>query len=364
MSVFKRPGQSTYTYDFRHKGSRFSGQTGCTTEREAKKFEDAVKREIKASTVDVSKPMTVMTATTLYWEEVGQFLANKDDCIRSLAWIQTQFGNRKQVSDIDSAAIARAVARRRGEGVSNATVNRSVTEPLRAIFRRAAKIWKQRVQDIEWKHHLLPEAQEIVREASQEEEAKFMDAVRGDYAPALRFAILSGCRRSEIVGLRQKHLDWFTKTIAVTGKRDKTRKIPMTQAIYDLLWPLRRDMPDDPVFTYICRRPLAGQVKGREYPITTEGFKTEWRRTRGRAGVMDFRFHDTRHTAATRLVRATGNLKLAQRLLGHADIATTSRYAHVTDADLRAGMEAANAAPDAKTTTENAAAKKKEVGNS
>jgi integrase len=41
--------------------------------------------------------------------------------------------------------------------------------------------------------------------------------------------------------------------------------------------------------------------------------------------VTDFRFQDFRHTAATRLVRATGNLKMAQKLLSHAELATTSR---------------------------------------
>lgn len=60
-----------------------------------------------------------------------------------------------------------------------------------------------------------------------------------------------------------------------------------------------------------------------------------------RGKVSDFRFHDTRHTAATRLVRATGNLKMAQHLLGHSSVTTTTRYAHVTHEDLRAGLEAA-----------------------
>ncbi|EHS52593.1 integrase family protein [Rhizobium sp. PDO1-076] len=45
------------------------------------------------------------------------------------------------------------------------------------------------------------------------------------------------------------------------------------------------------------------------------------------AGVQSFRFHDTRHTTATRILRAS-NLKVTQRLLGHADIATTTKYAH------------------------------------
>jgi len=56
--------------------------------------------------------------------------------------------------------------------------------------------------------------------------------------------------------------------------------------------------------------------------------------------VENFRFHDTRHTAATRVLRAS-NLKVAQRLLGHADIATTTKYAHALDDDIRAALNAA-----------------------
>jgi site-specific recombinase XerD len=43
-------------------------------------------------------------------------------------------------------------------------------------------------------------------------------------------------------------------------------------------------------------------------------------------------------------VRATGNLKAAQKLLAHSELATTSRYSHLTQDDLRAAMEASEAA--------------------
>lgn len=238
------------------------------------------------------------------------------------------------ITAITADDIAALVTKRREEGVSNATVNRSVCEPMRAILRRA------KVQGIEWKRHFLKEAQERIREATQDEESDLMDAVRGDYAAPLRFALLSGCRRAEIVGLRWPSVDFFNRVITIKGKGEKTRVIPMTEAMYELL---KGEHGKDAahVFTYVAKMPRkdAGQAK----PITMEGFKTEWRRARKRAGVENFRFHDLRHTTATRLVRQTGNLKLAQRLLGHSDIATTSRYAHVTDDDLRAGMEAASA---------------------
>lgn len=343
MSVFKRPGQEVYSYDFRYRRQRFSGSTGCTSKRAAQKFEQDEKERIKGLQIDGTKPLYFEAACTQYWNEVGQHHANSGDTLRTLDWLMHVIGKRTVLSAISDGTIARAIAKRRGDEVSPATVNRSVAEPMRAILRRARRTWKQAVQDIEWKDHFLKEPQERVREATPDEEAKFMASVRGDYAPALRFAILSGCRRAEIVGLEWKDVDFFNREFTVCGKGDRSRVIPMTDALYTLLWSLK-DNHKTAVFTYIVKRPREGAEKGQREPISIEGFKTEWRRTRKRAGILDFRFHDNRHTAATRLVRATGNLKMAQQLLGHTEISTTSRYAHVTKDDLRAGMEAAGEA--------------------
>jgi integrase len=179
-----------------------------------------------------------------------------------------------------------------------------------------------------------------------------LKAIRSDYEPALRFAILTGCRRAEIVGLEWTSVDFINRAFKVTGKGDKTRHIPMTQEVYHLLWSLK-DHHKTAVFTYIAQKTRDGRVRQARYPITDAGFKTAWRRRVEPEGetIVDFRFHDTRHTAATRLVRATGNLRLAQRLLGHTDIATTTKYAHVTHEDLRAGLEAAATQSATKTPT-------------
>lgn len=344
MSVYKRPGQAEYSYDFRYRRQRFSGSTGCTTKREAEKFLEDEKRRVKALQFDAGKPLVLKAAIAQYWNEVGSHHRNSDDTLRSLGWLQDQIGPQTLISTISDATIAKAVAKRRGEDVSPATVNRTVTQPMRALLRRARRTWKQTVQEIEWKDHFLKEPQERIREATADEEATFMAMIRGDYAPALRFAILTGCRRAEIVSLQWKDVDFFGRQISVTGKGDKSRSIPMTKSLYELLWSLKDDHKTA-VFTYVVKRPRPGSTKGSREPITMEGFKTEWRRTKGRSGVDNFRFHDSRHTAATRLVRATGNLKMAQKLLGHTELATTSRYAHVTDSDLLAGMEASEVTP-------------------
>jgi site-specific recombinase XerD len=51
--------------------------------------------------------------------------------------------------------------------------------------------------------------------------------------------------------------------------------------------------------------------------------------------------HGTRHHAGTTMLGKTGNLRLTQQLLGHADMKSTMRYAHALEADLRAALEGA-----------------------
>jgi integrase len=60
---------------------------------------------------------------------------------------------------------------------------------------------------------------------------------------------------------------------------------------------------------------------------------------RAKAGVADFRFHDYRHDFGTKLLRDSGNLKLVQKAMNHADIKSTLRYAHVLDEDVAAAVE-------------------------
>jgi integrase len=57
------------------------------------------------------------------------------------------------------------------------------------------------------------------------------------------------------------------------------------------------------------------------------------------AGITSLRFHDLRHTAATRLADAGINVIVLAELLGHSDIRTTKRYSHAMDEAMRAAVE-------------------------
>jgi integrase len=91
---------------------------------------------------------------------------------------------------------------------------------------------------------------------------------------------------------------------------------------------------------------VTARVKGERRPLTYNGVKTEWRRLRAKSGVAGFRFHDFRHDLGTKVLRVTGNLKLVQRLLNHADLKTTTRYAHVLDADVADALEQVTKSPN------------------
>jgi integrase len=125
------------------------------------------------------------------------------------------------------------------------------------------------------------------------------------------------------------------------GQGDKRVTVPITDTIRGILWILRGD-DSEMVFTYIAKRTRKAQklVKGKRYPITYSGLKSAWKRIRAAAKVTDFRFHDYRHDFATKLLRETRNLKLVQKALNHTDIKTTTKYAHVMDDEVAAGLDA------------------------
>lgn len=75
------------------------------------------------------------------------------------------------------------------------------------------------------------------------------------------------------------------------------------------------------------------------------GGRYRWRKALEDAGIEDYRFHDNRHTAATRNLRSSGNLKGVSKLLGHSNVQTTARYAHALEEAMRAVSIARSAVP-------------------
>jgi integrase len=185
---------------------------------------------------------------------------------------------------------------------------------------------------------MLKEPSERVRELHEDEAERLDAVVRGDYRPLFDFVRATGQRKTECFTLRWSAVNWETRQIKRKGKGGRDLTVPITDEVRAILWPLRGHHPDR-VFTYIAQRSQGGKVAGTRHPVTKGGLNTRWRRTRTAAGLVDFRFHDFRHDLATKLLRETGNLKLVQKALNHADIRTTTRYAAVLDEDIATALD-------------------------
>jgi integrase len=260
------------------------------------------------------------------------------------------FGKDKLVTEITGDDVTRLVAWRRGHRVTKrvgkggtrikegalilpATVN-ITTEQLKKLFTRA-KTWGIHLRrESRWKDHWLKEPKERVRELTREESERLKAVTRDDYARFFDFAEVTGFRLNECL-LRWSEVDWDARQVKKTGKGGGTVVTHIDATLRDILWPLRGHHPEF-VFTFVAQRtrPGRGMIKGQRYPLTYQGVVSEWRRLRNVAGIECFRFHDYRHNLGTKVLRQTGNLKLMQRALNHADIRSTMRYAHVLDEDV------------------------------
>lgn len=329
-------------YDFQIRGNRFCGSTQISERREAERWLAQFKEErsIELAELAGTKPLSFAGAATRWWNDRGQNRKDSSDIARFIEWLQGEIGPKTAILTIDNNLIAQLVAKRRASGVSNGTVNRSVTEPLRAILRYAEFIG-QKVKPIAWRQLKLAEAAERVREMGPEEEEKLFAHLRLDYHPIVRFLLATGIRRAEACYLEWKDVDLNSGTITVRGKGGTVDRRPLSSTALAIL---QGEIGNHPkrVFTYVVQdKRWAGQDRGTRKEIAPDTLSTVYYKTRADAGLEDLRLHDIRHTTASRVVRATGNLVAASKILGHKRVTTTQRYAHLSSDDVRAALNAA-----------------------
>lgn len=347
--LFKRDGAEIYEYDFRISGHRFHGSTGCTTRREAESFVRAKKAEARAGLADARSPtITFGAASSRWWTERGKFCSRPTVVEDMIATLQGLIGMKTLLSAITDRTIAEIVAKRRAEGVTSGTVNRSFTEPMRRIMNRAAKVWGYDVGKIDWPGHILDEPKVRVREMTADEQERIFKHLKEDFAPLVRFSMLSGVRREGCLSLKWSAIDWGARRVLILGKDEEDYSVPLSNSLRAILWPLQGRHKE---FVFCYRRERAGHGfrRGEWCPINEDRLDAAFRAARKAAGIKNsredprqgLRFHDTRHTAGTRILRATKNLKIAQQLLGHKDIASTLRYVHVLDDEVMQGIDLA-----------------------
>ncbi len=152
-------------------------------------------------------------------------------------------------------------------------------------------------------------------------------------AAMIELAYASGLRVSELVSIGVADINLSQGFVRVTGKGQKTRLVPLGASARDKLQ--RYLVEDRPSFVKDpAQNAMFLTERGR--PMTRQGF---WKALRIYAKKADVRLpgggvspHKLRHSFATHLVEHGADLRAVQAMLGHADIATTEIYTHVSRA--------------------------------
>lgn len=176
----------------------------------------------------------------------------------------------------------------------------------------------------------------IERYLTTEQSIRLLASVRDSHNVLLpmivAFLIYTGGRKREVLDAKWRDIDWVQRSWKISkNKSNKIRHIPLSLGALD---------------TLMLAKTQSERIEGSEYifpnPNTLKPFNSfffSWDAARKRAGMPELRVHDLRHSFASFLVNAGRSLYEVQELLGHADIKTTSRYAHLSRERLNAAVE-------------------------
>jgi integrase len=241
-----------------------------------------------------------------------------------------RFG-KEDLRSIDAAAVRRYRADKLREGKSRKSVNNHVSV-LSSIFRFAIQQeWCEMNPTRDIKPLRVENQGYNWLDCGRSE--CFMAAVKDNdpqHLPLFLTALRTGLRQGELIALRWKDIRFdaapsgginvrhsMHQGVLGPTKGNEPRWVPLTEDLRDVLI-ARRGEPDGFVFTRSGGRPLTGNV-----------IKNPMRRAKMAINRPELRFHDLRHSFASQLVEQGVQLQAVQKLLGHKDIQTTMRYAHL-----------------------------------
>lgn len=241
------------------------------------------------------------------------------------------FGN-KDMRDIEPADIEAFRQSRLVEGNSRATANRYLSL-VKRIFNLAVQDGYAEITPARYIKKFSERESLKERILTRAEDEKLMDACPQYLRNMVFLALHTGMREGEIMGLAWACVDFKAHEIRVEyAKSGKYRHVPMDSQVAVLLKSLFKK----------------GERSVFENNRTQKAYKNihkAYNLARAKAGLRDVRFHDLRHTFATRLVESGADIGLVQLILGHGDLKITQRYVHPSKQSALQAVENLNDTP-------------------
>ena len=155
-------------------------------------------------------------------------------------------------------------------------------------------------------------------------EAETEGGVSAYAVAAIRLLLLTGCRRNEILTLQWKDVALDESELKLRDSKTGARSVPLSPPAVQVLSALPR-VPDNPWV-----------IPGKKPGTHMRNVNDPWEIVRKRAGLEGVRLHDLRHSFASRALALGESLPVIGKLLGHAQVETTARYAHLARDSVRA----------------------------
>jgi integrase len=253
------------------------------------------------------------------------------DLCRIRIHLMPRFGH-LHLDQISSAAVMELHQELRSKGYAAATSN-MVVILLSVIFNYAkkleipgsevnptSKVTLFKVNNIK-DRYLKPEESQRLKDAIDQSEN-----VQLKYIVAL--LLLTGARKREILDATWANVDLERRVLTVPkSKSGHQRKILLSETVVGLL----NQVPRFDACPYV--------VPNLKTMIPFASIYASWNTARKRAGLKDVRLHDLRHSFASNLVNSGHSLYVVSKALGHSQIRTTTRYAHLSSETLLAAVE-------------------------
>lgn len=319
MALYQRG--SVYWVSFTDpRGRRVRRSTGTVDRKAAQEYHDTLKAELwRVKELGEKPTYRWQDAVKRWFKEKADKASIRDDRTH-LRWLHPYLVD-TALKDITRSVIDGLIEKRLEGGVTPATVNRTM-EILRAILRRAANEW-------EWidkapKVRTLSEPKRRVRWIEPDEAKRLIAELPEHVAEMARFSLATGLRYTNVRCLEWSQVDMDRGAAWIHADQAKARRpisVPLNESAMAVLKRQRGKHPKR-VFTY-RGRPLQRSSKPKAWYTAVE-----------RAGIVDFRWHDLRHTWASWHIQSGTPLHALQELGGWETAEMVRRYAHLSPSHL------------------------------
>jgi integrase len=353
MGIYKKDG--VYWSSFTVAGVRFRKSLDCYTMAEARVNDRDVQQKAEKGLI-VANPtrlqrQAVSVAVDRWLEDRKLGIGRQDKKPLSektkkteaeRAVIVKRLLGHLQVRRLQAPAIDDYIAKRRGAGVQNGTVNREL-DIIRGVLKKAERF------ELAASCRNLPVGESIGRAFSQEEKAALLAAAsripeRQVLRLALTIALNTSMRPVEIKALQWRDIDWLQRSISLRVSKTKAglRTIPMNAEAYAAILELRErakakcgDTIEDEWYLFFSDY---GEIDPRR-PV--RHWRRAWRSVLKDAGVKKARFYDSRHTVVTELLQDPSvSEETAKSIVGHVSRKMLERYSHQRMAPKRSALDA------------------------